>query len=56
MPSKLFSPISMRGLTLSNRVVVAPMCQYSAKDGDAQDWHLMHLCQLCTLLYAVRCH
>ncbi len=47
MPSKLFSPISMRDLTLSNRVVVAPMCQYSAQDGNAQDWHLMHLGQLC---------
>ncbi|MBL6952206.1 MAG: NADH:flavin oxidoreductase/NADH oxidase [Alphaproteobacteria bacterium] len=48
MPSKLFSPITMRGLTLSNRIVVAPMCQYSAQDGTAQDWHLMHLGQLCT--------
>jgi len=36
----------MRGLTLDNRVVVSPMCQYSAEDGNATDWHLMHLGQL----------
>lgn len=41
--SKLFSPATMRGLTLRNRTVVAPMCQYSAKDGFANDWHLVHL-------------
>ena len=41
--SQLFSPISMRGLTLANRVVVSPMCQYSADEGSATDWHLMHL-------------
>ncbi len=41
--SQLFSPISLAGLTLANRIVVSPMCQYSAVDGDAQDWHLMHL-------------
>ena len=33
----------MRGLTLSNRIVVAPMCQYGATDGVASDWHIMHL-------------
>ncbi|KIL99406.1 2 4-dienoyl-CoA reductase NADPH [Paramagnetospirillum magnetotacticum MS-1] len=38
----LFQPLSLRGLTLPNRVAVAPMCQYSAKDGVVQDWHLMH--------------
>ena len=43
--SKLFSPISLRGLTLPNRIVVSPMCQYSAIDGDATDWHLIHLGQ-----------
>ena len=43
MSSKLFSPISMRGLTLDNRIVVSPMCQYSADQGSATDWHLMHL-------------
>ena len=41
--SKLFSPATMRGLTLRNRTVVAPMCQYSAQDGFANDWHLVHL-------------
>ena len=41
--SLLFSPITMRGLTLSNRIVVAPMCQFSAVDGCATDWHLIHL-------------
>ena len=41
--SNLFSPTSLRGLTLRNRTVVAPMCQYSAKDGFANDWHLVHL-------------
>jgi 2,4-dienoyl-CoA reductase-like NADH-dependent reductase (Old Yellow Enzyme family) len=39
----LFRPISLRGLDLANRVVIAPMCQYSAHDGAAQDWHLQHL-------------
>ncbi|MFX5747368.1 oxidoreductase, partial [Acinetobacter baumannii] len=41
--SQLFSPISFGPLTLSNRIVVAPMCQYSAADGRASDWHAMHL-------------
>ncbi|MBM3568623.1 MAG: NADH:flavin oxidoreductase/NADH oxidase [Alphaproteobacteria bacterium] len=43
MPSALFSPIALRGLTLPNRLVVSPMCQYAAEDGAATDWHLMHL-------------
>jgi 2,4-dienoyl-CoA reductase-like NADH-dependent reductase (Old Yellow Enzyme family) len=41
--SALFSPATLRGLTLRNRTVVAPMCQYSAQDGFANDWHLVHL-------------
>ncbi|MGD9508302.1 MAG: NADH:flavin oxidoreductase/NADH oxidase [Geminicoccaceae bacterium] len=41
--SALFSPLTLRGLTLANRVVVSPMCQYSAEDGAATDWHLIHL-------------
>ena len=41
--SKLFSPWSLGSLTLDNRIVIAPMCQYSAVDGNAQDWHLIHL-------------
>ena len=41
--SALFSPITLRGLTLPNRLMVAPMCQYSAEDGRASAWHMMHL-------------
>jgi 2,4-dienoyl-CoA reductase-like NADH-dependent reductase (Old Yellow Enzyme family) len=41
--STLFSPIKLRGLTLSNRIMVAPMCQYSADDGAANDWHFTHI-------------
>ena len=41
--TKLFSPVTYRGLTLKNRVIVAPMCQYSAQHGMANDWHLVHL-------------
>jgi 2,4-dienoyl-CoA reductase-like NADH-dependent reductase (Old Yellow Enzyme family) len=40
--SKLFSPIDIGGTTLKNRIVIAPMCQYSSKDGLASDWHLIH--------------
>lgn len=43
MASQLFSSFSMRELTLSNRIVIAPMCQYSATEGNVGDWHLMHL-------------
>jgi 2,4-dienoyl-CoA reductase-like NADH-dependent reductase (Old Yellow Enzyme family) len=43
MTPALFSPIQLGGLTLANRLVVAPMCQYSAEDGSATPWHLMHL-------------
>lgn len=45
MDSQLFKPLKLRGLELANRIVVAPMCQYSATDGAASDWHLMHLGQ-----------
>ncbi|QEL22681.1 NADH:flavin oxidoreductase/NADH oxidase [Bosea sp. F3-2] len=41
--SQLFSPYQLGGLTLANRIVIAPMCQYSAKDGCATDWHTIHL-------------
>lgn len=44
--SQLFSPLRLDGLQLANRIVVAPMCQYSADDGSATDWHLMHLGQM----------
>lgn len=47
MSVPLFSPIRMRGLELDNRVVVSPMCQYQSVEGEAQDWHLMHLGQYC---------
>jgi NADPH2 dehydrogenase len=43
MSSALFSPYRLAGLELANRIVVAPMCQYSADDGCANDWHMMHL-------------
>src|SRR5690348_16383557 len=42
MSSALFSPVRLAGLELVNRIVVSPMCQYSANDGSATDWHLMH--------------
>ena len=39
----LFSSLTIKNLTLKNRIVVSPMCQYSADDGFASDWHLVHL-------------
>jgi 2,4-dienoyl-CoA reductase-like NADH-dependent reductase (Old Yellow Enzyme family) len=39
----LFDPITIRNITLKNRIVVSPMCQYSSVDGFANDWHLVHL-------------
>jgi len=39
----LFSPIKLRGLGLANRIIVSPMCQYSAVDGTATDWHFTHI-------------
>src|SRR5712664_37421 len=41
--SALFSPIKLRGLELPNRIMVAPMCQYSAVNGEANDWHFTHI-------------
>jgi 2,4-dienoyl-CoA reductase-like NADH-dependent reductase (Old Yellow Enzyme family) len=41
--STLFSTLTLRGLTLSNRIVVSPMCQYSADNGEATDWHFTHI-------------
>jgi 2,4-dienoyl-CoA reductase-like NADH-dependent reductase (Old Yellow Enzyme family) len=41
--STLFTPLPLRGTTLPNRIVISPMCQYSAEDGRATAWHLMHL-------------
>ena len=44
--SRLFTPLAVGNLQLSNRIVIAPMCQYSAEDGCTTDWHLIHLGQL----------
>jgi 2,4-dienoyl-CoA reductase-like NADH-dependent reductase (Old Yellow Enzyme family) len=41
--ASLFAPLQLRGLTLSNRIVVSPMCEYSSVDGFANDWHVVHL-------------
>jgi 2,4-dienoyl-CoA reductase-like NADH-dependent reductase (Old Yellow Enzyme family) len=41
--SELLSPLTIRGITLRNRIVMSPMCQYSAEEGFANDWHLVHL-------------
>jgi len=43
MPASLFTPIQVGGITLPNRIVVSPMCQYSADDGCMNDWHFIHL-------------
>ncbi len=45
MPPFLFTPFTLRNLTLANRIVVSPMCQYSAVEGVATEWHLVHLGQ-----------
>jgi 2,4-dienoyl-CoA reductase-like NADH-dependent reductase (Old Yellow Enzyme family) len=42
-PAPLFAPLTMRGITLRNRIGVSPMCQYSCVEGLATDWHLVHL-------------
>ncbi|MEZ5962561.1 MAG: bifunctional salicylyl-CoA 5-hydroxylase/oxidoreductase [Planctomycetota bacterium] len=42
-PVPAFTPYSLRGMRLANRIVVSPMCQYSAVDGTPGDWHLVHL-------------
>ncbi|WP_158847051.1 NADH:flavin oxidoreductase/NADH oxidase [Saccharothrix deserti] len=41
--SQLFSPLTLRTVTLPNRIAVSPMCQYSAKEGHPNEWHLVHL-------------
>jgi len=43
MSHPLFSPFQLRSLSLPNRIVVSPMCQYSSQDGFATDWHLVHI-------------
>jgi anthraniloyl-CoA monooxygenase len=42
-PPPIFTPLQLRGIELENRIVVSPMCQYSAVDGKVNDWHLVHL-------------
>ncbi len=42
-PPPLFAPLKLRGMTVRDRVVVSPMCEYVAKDGAVDDWHLVHL-------------
>lgn len=46
MTSALFQPLKLRELRVPNRIMVSPMCQYSAVEGNASDWHLIHLGQL----------
>ena len=41
--AKLFTPFRVGDLELANRIVIAPMCQYSAEDGCMNDWHMIHL-------------
>jgi len=48
MSAKLFEPLNLRGATLRNRVVISPMCQYSAHDGYLDDWHMVHLGRFAT--------
>jgi len=55
MASTLFQPIKLRGLALENRIMVSPMCQYSAIDGSMTDWHLAHLGMLANSGAALLC-
>ncbi|GAA4326442.1 NADH:flavin oxidoreductase/NADH oxidase [Pigmentiphaga soli] len=48
MNPKLFQPFSLGELALRNRIVIAPMCQYSAREGSASDWHVMHVGSMAT--------
>ncbi|UOQ54010.1 NADPH dehydrogenase NamA [Hymenobacter cellulosivorans] len=41
--ASLFTPLTIRGLTIKNRITVSPMCMYSSRDGFVNDWHLVHL-------------
>ena len=42
----LFTPITIRGVTAKNRIVVSPMCQYNSDDGGPGDWQMMHIGRL----------
>lgn len=46
MTAKLFTPIAIGPVELPNRIAIAPMCQYSAEDGTATDWHMQHIMSL----------
>jgi 2,4-dienoyl-CoA reductase-like NADH-dependent reductase (Old Yellow Enzyme family) len=48
MTAHLFTPLTIGPLTIANRIVVAPMCQYSANDGVMSDWHMVHLTGVAT--------
>jgi NADPH2 dehydrogenase len=51
----LFSPFQLRGLEIANRIMVAPMCQYSADNGEANDWHFVHIGNLALSGAAIFC-
>jgi 2,4-dienoyl-CoA reductase-like NADH-dependent reductase (Old Yellow Enzyme family) len=53
--SALFTPIKLRDLKLANRIMVAPMCQYSSVDGEANDWHFTHINSLALSGAAIFC-
>ena len=53
--SALFSPFTLRSVTLPNRIVVSPMCQYSAENGEATAWHMIHLGHLALSGAAMLC-
>ena len=53
--SALFTPIKLRGLNLANRIMVAPMCQYSSVNGEANDWHFTHINSLALSGAAIFC-
>src|SRR6266404_1384852 len=53
--SVLFSPIQLRNLTLPNRIMIAPMCQYTAENGEANDWHFVHIGSLALSGAAIFC-
>ncbi|MBT6672346.1 MAG: NADH:flavin oxidoreductase/NADH oxidase [Lentimicrobiaceae bacterium] len=46
--NSLFSPIQLRSITIPNRITISPMCQYSAVEGNANEWHMSHYMQMAT--------
>ena len=50
----LFEPLKLRDITLGNRIGIPPMCQYSARDGMAADWHFVHYGSRAVGGYAIR--